>query len=130
MRLSTTIYGEKIAVFEVETERGSFQMRNRRDCDVNQSSIVWVNQKIFLKLWQNERHGVHEDLSKGNPMTWKSDYKFSYAEAGFMASKKDFENPVPLAWINCAEEEYSVPIYKKLLGTKRAVLLQFRSLMG
>lgn len=62
-----------------------------------ESTIVIVESQKFLPLWQKSPFSVDRDVSSGDEIKWRKDYKFHHAENGFAKGK---ESPVPLADIN------------------------------
>jgi len=65
-------------------------------------AAVVVDAAKFLGLWQAEPYPIHQDLAFGNPVTWKADRKFGWAERGFSEGRA---NPVPLAYVSFGIDE-------------------------
>ncbi|MHB1680938.1 MAG: plasmid fertility inhibition factor family protein [bacterium] len=61
----------------------------------NETYPIIVNYRRFIEYWKNapESCQVYYELSRGNQKSWLSDYKYHYAEKGFMCG---ISNPVPI----------------------------------
>ena len=72
-------------------------------------SVVEVDAMRLLALWRYPETRLVE-LAYGNPDTWRKDYKFALAAAGFAEGEA---NPVPLADVGCAELEQTRLSWKR-----------------
>jgi len=94
----TTIYErEKVGLFEIDTAHGSVYMCCYPSLCMNNRAVVIMDSEKFLRLWRNDTYEAHLHLSRGNPVSWMTDYKYKDAGIGFSEGK---ENPVPLAEID------------------------------
>ena len=62
--------------------------------------VVMVDARKFLRLWRAQADGLHREIARGNPDTWRQDRKFTSATEGFSCG---LANPVPLAQVGYAE---------------------------
>lgn len=99
-------------VFEVKTKKaGTVYMKTRPGSVARKDvTVVHVDAKKLLLLWQKEPHNPTGVLAFGGESEWRADYKFNCAEIGFLQGQR---NPVPLARIVCAEHDKYEPVYKK-----------------
>jgi hypothetical protein len=73
--------------------------------------VVMVDARKFLRLWRAQPDGLHREIARGNPETWRQDRKFTSAAEGFSYGIK---NPVPLAQVGYAEVKQTSVSYKFL----------------
>jgi len=73
-------------------------------------AVVIVDARKFLKLWRASPEGAPQrDIARGNPDTWRQDYRFPSAVEGF---SEGFANPVPLAQAGFSEFDHTTVSYK------------------
>lgn len=110
----------KEVIFRITTrERGDVFMCTE-GANNHDISVVEVDAKKLLSLWQKEPNSHTPELLHGDPVKWKQDYKFHHAESGFSGGEK---NPVPLAEIGCNTHKEWIAIYRRKF-------LFFRAFMG
>lgn len=121
------VFHLRSAIFRLPTSsHGDVYMRvDRTNYCNDESAVVEVDAAKFLALWRS--HGSHSDVAHGTPETWPLDYKYAGAVDGFSHGR---ENPVPLADVECWEQEIVVPVFlkrsifhpKRQIGTERKTI--------
>lgn len=101
-------FGKRV-IFRITTqERGDVFMCTE-GTNNHETSVVEVDAKKLLSLWQKEPCSHTPELLHGNPEKWKQDYKFHHAESGFSGGEN---NPVPLAEIGCNTHKKWTAVYR------------------
>ena len=95
-------YGAKTAIFSVPLagREPVFMCVVETPYENEHRGVVIVDARKFLRLWRAQPDGLHQEIARGNPDTWRQDRKFTSAAEGFSSG---LANPVPLAQVGYAE---------------------------
>jgi len=106
-------WGVKMALFSVPlADREPVFMRVDETPYENENrGVVIVDARKFLTLWRAHRPGLQREIARGNPDTWRQDYRYPAAAEGF---SHGFKNPVPLAQVGYTEWDHTAVSYKFL----------------
>lgn len=100
-----------LAVFQVDLadEKSAFMCVEETNLANEERCVVIVEADAFLDLWRNDPSSIHREQSHGTVESWKADYKYHYAAAGF---SHGIDNPVPLANVSCAKRLRTIAVRK------------------
>jgi hypothetical protein len=103
----------RMAIFSVplRDREPAFMRVDETPYENEKRGVVIVEARKFLKLWRAYPYKTHREIARGNPHTWRQDYKFKDAVEGFSYGIK---NPVPLAQVEYAEVKLLSVSYKFL----------------
>jgi len=106
-------YGTRMAIFSVSLadREPVFMSVAETPYENEHRGVVIVDARKFLKLWRADPYQTHQEITQGNPRTWRQDDRFPAAAEGFSYG---FTNPVPLAWVSYAEVKLLSVSYKFL----------------